>query len=51
MNLFSVLYVGFLGGFAGGLLAMSLVEKELNSRLQELVYQPIAPYIDDIELQ
>ena len=46
-----MLFVSFIGGYAGGILALNVVEFNLNSMLQQMAYQQKYSYIDDIELQ
>ena len=47
----AMIFGSFIGGYAGGLLALCMVEKILDEKLQQLIYQPLISYIDDIELQ
>jgi hypothetical protein len=52
MTPFKAMILGsFIGGYAGGLLALSMVEKVLDDKLQQLMHPSLISYIDDIELQ
>tara|TARA_X000001036_G_scaffold75563_1_gene67087 strand:+ start:361 stop:516 length:156 start_codon:yes stop_codon:yes gene_type:complete len=51
MNPFSVLFVSFVGGFAGSLFAMQVAQIQINTKLIHAVTSQIDPFIDDIELQ